>query len=460
MIQFRRRRLLQWGLFAVTAAALSPACSQRMANSNKASILVIGAGIAGLAAARELKSSGFNVIVLEGRDRIGGRIHTDRKLGIPLDLGAQWIHGINKNPIGKLARDFQLRIQPTDYDNTETYGINGKPIAETELNNAESLYEQITQQAKSRAENLDKDISIAEGIRRLFESKKLQPQLEKLVKWYFNSEIVVETGTDLETLSLWEWDEDEAFSGNDYLFPNGYDQIIQNLAKGLEIRLQQQVLEIQSDNQGVSVKTERGNFLADAAVITLPLGVLKADKIKFSPPLPENKRAAINRLDMGVLNKVGLKFPRIFWPENYDMLGYVSPQEKDFSEFLNLRRYHQVPVLVALTGGSFARSLEQLSDEAVAEKAMKLLRRVHGNSIPNPDAVVKTKWASDPFSLGSYSTVLVGGKGSDRTALAAPLGNRLFFAGEATSREYPATVHGAFLSGLREAERIRKQFIS
>ncbi|HAZ45876.1 MAG TPA: monoamine oxidase [Cyanobacteria bacterium UBA11369] len=451
-----RQRFFQLGTFA--AAAIASSCSQRVTQSNRVRVLVIGAGIAGLAAARELKSHGFEVTVLEGRDRIGGRIHTERKLGVALDLGAQWIHGINRNPIGQLARDLKLEIKPTNYDNIETYGIDGKAIADEQINNAYSLYNQIIKQAKSQAEKLNKDISIAEGIGGILASITLRSQQAKLLNWYLNSEIVVETGTDLQKLSLWEYDEEEAFSGEDYLFPGGYDQIIQNLAKGIEIKLQQQVIEIKYSNRGVAVKTDKGNFEAETAVITLPLGVLKAGNVKFNPLLPQEKITAINRLDMGVLNKVVLKFSRIFWPQNYDMLGYVSLLEKDFSEFFNWHRYTSAPILIGLTGGSFARSLESLSAPKIVENAMKLLRRSHGNSIPNPEAVIITKWASDRFCLGSYSTMPVGAKASDRIALSTPIANRLFFAGEATSKEYPATVHGAFLSGIREANRISNQF--
>ena len=221
--------------------------------------------------------------------------------------------------------------------------------------------------------------------------------------------------------------------------------------------MQQKVNAIEYGNKGVLVKTDQGNFQADAAIITLPLGVLKSGNITFSPPLPKNKQVAIDRLNMGVLNKVVLKFPRAFWQQNYDVLGYVSGQSKDFSEFLNWGHYTPAPVLIALTGGSFASSLELISETEVGERVMKLLRKLYGNSVPNPESVLRTKWGTDPFAFGSYSTVPVGSKGNYRSILAAPIGQRLFFAGEATSREYPSTVHGAFLSGIREADRITKQ---
>lgn len=453
---YKRRNFLQLSLFVGSAFAVL-GC-QEIAKSGGANILVVGAGVAGLAAARELKFKGFKVTVLEGRNRIGGRIFTDKSIGLPVDLGASWIHGINNNPIGKLARDSQIRILPTDYDNIQIYRNNGKLLGEKEIETGDSLYQRVMKQAKAMSENLDRDISVAEAVKRIANQEKLTLQQQGILQWQLNSNIIIENGTDLDRLSIWEWDEDEAFGGKDYLFPGGYDQIIQVLAKGIDIKLQQKVMAINYNDSGVLVKTDKGTFQADAIVITLPVGVLKSENITFSPPLPSRKRAAINSLDMGVLNKVVLKFPKLFWSKDYDWIGYISSMEKDFSDFLNLRRYSSLPVLIAFAGGSFARSLEGISEKEVVERVMKVLRRIYGNGIPNPDAVLRTKWASDPFTLGSYSTMPVGSKGSDRTILAEPVGKRLFFAGEATSQDYPATVHGAFLSGVREAERIAKIF--
>lgn len=422
------------------------------------SILVIGAGIAGLAAARELQSKGFKVTVLEGRNRLGGRIHTERSLGFPVDLGAAWIHGIKNNPLHKLAQEYQIPLKPTNYENFLVYGSNNKPVAETELEKGESLYTRLLDRTKSKAENLDEDISILEAVQRLLKQEKLTPQQKKLFKWFLNSEIVLESGADLEALSIWEWNEDEAFGGGDSLFPGGYDQIIQRLAKGLDIQLQQKVIAVEYGNKGVTVKSDRGTFQADAAVITLPLGVLKSGTVKFSPPLPKSKQAGIDRLAMGVLNKVVLKFPKIFWPSDRDGIGYLNPPEKELSYFLNFRHYTTAPVLIALSAGNFGRSLEAVSEKEIAEKAMIRLRQVYGNGIPNPDAVVRTRWNSDPFSVGSYSYMPVGSTSRDLSVLAEPVAGRLFFAGEATSRQYPATTHGAFLSGIRESDRISKQF--
>lgn len=423
-----------------------------------ADILIIGAGIAGLAAARYLVENGFDVTILEGRDRIGGRIYTDRTLGFPIDLGAAWIQGADENPITELAQEFQAKIIPTEFENAQVYDTDGNPLAEQQLEQGESLYEEITDEAKEMSEDLDEDISVGEAIKRLLKRRNLQPKQKNLLQWYLNSEIILESAADLEDLSIWEWNEEDAFEGGDYLFPNGYDALVQGLAEDLDIRLNHQVSAAEYGEDGVWVETNQGNFEAEAALITLPLGVLKSNTVKFSPPLPKAKQAAINRLTMGVLDKVVLKFPEAFWSEDYDMIGYLSPQYDKFLEFLNFRRYTSAPVLVSLVAGQFARSLEFLSEEEVAEQVMEQLREIHGDEIPEPEAVVKTHWATDPFSLGSYSIMPPGSTSRDREALAESVADVLFFAGEATSSDYPATVHGAFLSGIKAAEEITSEF--
>ena len=421
-------------------------------------ILIIGAGIAGLAAARHLVENEFNVTILEGRDRIGGRIYTDRTLGFPIDLGAAWIQGAEENPITELAEELQAKIIPTEFENAQVYDTEGNPLTEQQLEQGESLYEEITDEAKEMSEDLDEDISVGEAVKRLLKRKNLQPKQKNLLQWYLNSEIILESAADLENLSIWEWDEEDAFEGGDYLFPNGYDALVQGLAEDLDIRLNHQVSAVEYGEDGVWVETNQGNFEAEAALITLPLGVLKSNTVKFSPLLPKAKQAAINRLNMGVLDKIVLKFPEAFWSEDYDMIGYLSPQYDTFLEFLNFRRYTSAPVLVSLVAGQFARSLESLSEEEVAEQVMEQLREIHGDEIPEPEAVVKTHWATDPFSLGSYSIMPPGSTSRDRETLAESVADVLFFAGEATSSNYPATVHGAFLSGIQAAEEITSEF--
>ncbi|MCT7983794.1 FAD-dependent oxidoreductase [Laspinema sp. A4] len=453
---FKRRQFLQLSLFASTLG-LSLACAENRAQSSPQKVLVIGAGIAGLAAARELQGQGFQVTVLEGRDRIGGRIHTSRTLGFPVDLGASWIHGITDNPIATLAKAWQIPILPTDFDNIILYNNQGNPMSDRDFEVSYALYEEIRDRAASIAENSEQDLSLGAALQQVLAAQTLTPQQAQLIEWGFNSEFVTEFGADLESLSSWYVDEGSEFDGGDYLFPQGYDQIITRLANNLEIQLQQKVTEIRYSSSGVSVTTERESFTADAAILTLPVGVLKSGTIQFSPELPKHKQAAITRLNMGLLNKVIFKFSEQFWSQDYQRLGYLHENSPDFYEFLNGSFYSKNPVLIAFIGGSFAREIEQLSEEKIRERVLRVLRRSYGDRIPEPESMMVTRWSQDPFAFGSYSHIAVGGESSDRDILAEPIGDRLFFAGEATSRDYPATVHGAYLSGIREAKRLVKR---
>jgi monoamine oxidase len=186
----------------------------------------------------------------------------------------------------------------------------------------------------------------------------------------------------------------------------------------------------------------------------LPQGVLKAGYVSFSPPLPEAKLAAIERMRMGILNKVYLRFPRIFWPEEADMLGYIPERKGEWAEWLNIAHYTGQPVLLAFNAADYGRALEDLPDDEIVAAAMATLRTMFGNDIPEPEAALITRWGADIYSHGSYSYMPLGATPDHYDDLAEPLGERVFFAGEATSSDFPATVHGAYLSGLRAAEEI------
>jgi monoamine oxidase len=163
---------------------------------------------------------------------------------------------------------------------------------------------------------------------------------------------------------------------------------------------------------------------------------------------------AINNLGMGLLNKVYLRFPQVFWDEQSDLLDYIAQNRGEWAEWLNIYKYTGKPILLGFNAATYARQIEPLSDEMMVAAAMKTLRTIHGPSIPEPEAWLITRWASDPLAGGSYSYLPPGASPDDYDDLAEPVADRLFFAGEATSREYAATVHGAYLSGLAAAERI------
>ncbi len=416
-------------------------------------VVIIGAGMAGIAAGQHLHKSGAAVIILEARDRIGGRMWTSQTLGHPIDLGASWIHGVRGNPITKLAQKFNLNTIPTDYENLEVYDFDGRRLSvEPLLSEFWTLLDETT---VSYAEELDEDMSLATGLDQLLVDRSLNTEQRRVLDWVLALNVEANYAADIEQLSLKSYYQDEYFGGGDHFMMDGYHQIVEKLAKGLDIRLSDPVTEIDYSGETTHITTESATYKADFVIVTVPLGLLKAGSIKFTPDLPQEKQGAIDRLEMGLLNKIVLQYPNLpEWPASREVIGYASDTRGEFSTFMNLHAYNESPILMGFLGGSYALAQEDRSDEEIIAHAQRILTTIYGNQLPDPIAYLVTRWASDPFSYGSYSYVPLGADFSDYEQMGHPVANRLLFAGEATNRQYPATVHGAYLSGVREAERV------
>jgi monoamine oxidase len=236
----------------------------------------------------------------------------------------------------------------------------------------------------------------------------------------------------------------------------GFTPIVELLSKDCDIRLNTQVSRIHYVDNEIDVQTNQGNFTTEKIIITVPLGILKKRLIKFEPELSQTKLSSLDKLDMGILDSLVLKFPHVFWPTmrfgiNFCETGF------DFRFLTNLVPFYQQPILTLRIAADHAKQLENQNDDIWLDKAMQALRHFFGNHIPDPQQYIITRWGLDPFTYGSYSFIPVGATGEEHDILAEPINNKLFFAGEATHRRFPATVHGAYLSGIREAERIYSQ---
>ena len=454
-----RRDVVKLALIASGAALLVPLLLKNGGNivnspEKKEKIIVVGAGMAGLSAARILQDKGYEVMLLEARERIGGRVHTSHEWpDTPLDMGASWIHGVEGNPITALAEAVDAERIVTDYDNGILYDNEGRLLGDRGWEEVEE-YEAIIEEAIAKASQSDEDQSLMDAVRDLIDIESLSAKEQRQLNLVLNYKMEQEWAADVEVLSASYADDDEAFGGDDVVFPNGYHEIIEHVAGGLDIRLGHVVQKITYNEEGVVITTNKGTFTGDRAVITLPLGVLQRRSVQFDPPLPRAKEKAIDTLGFGVLNKLYLRFPHAFWQKEPEWIFYLSAKRGEWSEWFNLYPYIEEPILLAFHAGRFGRAVEALSDNEMVADAMMVLRNLYGDDIPNPNAWQITRWARDPFALGSYSFPAVGSNYQMREELAKPVANRLFFAGEATEPDYPSTVHGAFLSGKREAERI------
>jgi monoamine oxidase len=304
-------------------------------------------------------------------------------------------------------------------------------------------------------------ITLGDIAQQIIESEELTGITLKGFRATLSSTIESEVGEDIANLGIKGFEEDSEFTGADVVFPQGYIQLVQALSKDLDIRTKHLVQQIAYDDTGVKVTTDRGVFSGSQVIVTVPLGVLKRGSIKFSPALPEEKLAAIERLGMGALNRLVLKFPQQFWPSQPHTMAYINGNIPDrYVEFYNWQKYVQQPILAAMFSGNFSRSLSQMPKSEAIQNIMSDLRAMFGKDIPLPTATLLTQWHNDPFAYGSYSTFSINGSIQDCDRLAEPIGDRVFFAGEATYGKYIGTVHGALLSGEREASRIATKKLS
>lgn len=448
----RRHFLTLMGATCVTL----PSTGCATAPSKK--VIIIGAGVAGLTAARGLAKAGHRVIILEGRDRIGGRLHTSRLWpDIPIDLGASWIHGVHGNPVTALATEARAKTVATRYDSNLLHidpALTAMGLDDPDSDWAEAQVER----AQAWAGERNSDVSLYAALEAVSPSAKLTPPRRAQRDHYLAGNYEQEYAGPLYRLSAWHADGDKEFEGDDVLFPGGYDQIAKHLAKGLTIKTGHVVKLVEWGAKGVSVICDNGNvFPGDRVIVTVPLGVLKSGAIAFAPELPPRKAKAIDRLGMGLLNKHFLRFEKPFWPTEVDWHELVKPDPGKWSQWVSFTKATGKPVLLAFTGADTAKAVEAMDDRAILSEAMAAVRTMFGSSVPDPVAQQFTRWSRDPFALGSYSYTAVGSSPADRKALAAPeAGGALAFAGEACSADYPGTVHGALLSGQAVAQLVRE----
>jgi len=420
-------------------------------------IIIVGAGIAGLAACTRLIEHGFDAMILEARNRAGGRILIDHTMGTPLGLGASWIHGADANPITLLAKEFKANMVAVEPTKFTIFDRDGHAIPRYDIDRFNAKFEIILKKAKEFALASKTDISLSAALSGFIKPESLSPLEQDLLKskiTFFEGYI----GGNYEYLSARHWDQEEAWPGKNCFLTSTYQPILEGLLKNCPVQLNSQVREINTRENDVELVTKNSIFQADAVIVTIPLGVLKKNSITFNPPLPDDKQKAIQHLGMGIFNITAIKFPTAFWPKEPPALFFTQFDDLSIPVFLNLYHFNHQPIIVGYSGGERARRLERLPDAELIEKTMNNFKTAFGPQLPEPEAYLNTRWSIDPFSYGSYSHIPVGATGNDYNVMANPASDRLFFAGEATHSKYPSTTHGAYLSGIREAERIIKLF--
>ena len=465
-----RRNFLRLALASVATSACGGAASGSDASEQDVSgpvtgaragapLLVLGAGLSGLAAARRLKERGFtNVVVLEARDRIGGRIVTDRTTGTPFDMGAAWVHYANDptNPLLGMVKAAGLSPRVTNWDSLFAYDEVDGRITAAALASGETSIERALKDGAQKVKALkDPHVALEPILAPLLAARFAGASSERLLAFLRAYYLENEYAADLADLGAYELVTVEASTTkeHDYLV-GGYDRLLASLADGLDVRLGTVVHRVRHHVGGVTVETSRGAFSASKVIVTLPVGVLRAGGVEFEPALPTAKQDALADIGVGDFEKVVLLFDEPFWPKSPHAFGYAAATADVAPLWLNVQAVAGAPALVAMLSGHAARAASAASDEDLTARTMAQVRAMFGDASPAPRSVLRTRWHDDPFARGAYSFPGPHALDTAIRALAAPVEGRLLFAGEATHVDWYSFAHGAYLSGVRAANEV------
>ncbi len=480
------RRLLLKLLGAASASALLPGCGNSdgpllppsPGSNGVQRVVIVGAGMAGLAAANALANVGVTSIVLEARDRIGGRLWTRDLGGSPIDLGGSWIHNPMGNPMTAFASSAgvgQTAVDPTqDLAQFTLYQEESGLGSVDDVAAAFAHYDLFEAATPDLLNRLGPQASIRDAILQYVtdNSAALLPEQQRLITHVLRFiQETFDSGTwDSISLDQHVNAPTASYGGSAFGdFPDGgYVRLVHAMAANADIRLNHRVTRIAATDRGVTVsvdtvvngQTVPVSFDGSHVLVTLPLGVLKNADVAFDPPLSEPKLSAISRVGFGHFEKVALRFDQPFWtggtpPGSHFYFRSASTTEPtEFPFFLDLQKSLNLPVLVALTSGAFAQDFLTIPESAIRARIMAILREAYGNAIPEPTQVLISNWGSDEFTRGAYSYLPLGATADDMDTLAEPHGQRVLFAGEATYKQRFGYADGALSSALREVNRL------
>ncbi|MEH2481483.1 monoamine oxidase [Nitrobacteraceae bacterium AZCC 2146] len=402
-------------------------------------VAIIGAGAAGLGAARALEGSGLSVIVLEARDRIGGRAHTIMAApGIPFDLGCGWLHSADKNSFVAIAKQLNFDVDKARPPWREQSYDNAFPKQDR------SDFFQALDAFYDRAERAAENEPDAAASTCLEPGNRWNPMIDA-ISTYIN-------GVELDRVSLHDMDAYEDTEIN-WRLPSGYGALISTYGAPCPIALGAEVTLIDHSGAGVKIETSRGTLSAAKVIVTVPTNLIAHENIRFHPALPRKVEAA-RGLPLGINNKVMLAL------DDGDNLpkdaGLRGAALRTGVGSFQIRPFGR-PCIEGFFGGSFARELEDAGDGALAAQGIDEVVSLLGTDFRRKlTPLAESRWAHDPFAQGAYSAAKPGHAGA-RAMLAAPVDGRLFFAGEATSPHFFSTAHGARDSGERAATEVMAQ---
>ena len=425
-------------------------------------VVVVGAGIAGLTVANALAHGGVECVVVEARDRIGGRLHTVNLAGSPVDLGGSWIHTPVGNPMRVFAQHAGVPCRSAN-PLSELAGFDcgeGRRLSAAEVEANLSMQLEGFPEAMGRLRGqLGPDASAADGIEAFVAGAGLGPGPARRARQALRALIEAESADLAERQSLrWMWNEVE-YEGHYFgdVPVGGYRRLVEAMATGVDLRLDVDVAEVACSASGVRVRSGDGTSEEGShAVVAVPLGVLKRGVLRFSPALPPDRLAAIERLGFGRYEKVALRFDEPFWRAADIPHAMIFPRDPEAPAVWAIGQdaFGAGPVLVFQVFHSATSHILDATADDAAQWALDMLAEAIGSSCPAPAAVAVSSWANDPYSGGAYTHIPPGANPADADLLGEPIGGRLLFAGEHTQSARMAYADGAMTSGIREAKRL------
>ena len=443
-------------------AEIGPKSRGRVAEAKRdqcydADVIIVGAGVSGMACARELKRNGVkSFLILEGRNSTGGRFQSARLGDVTIELGPNWVHGTNNNPIYDLVKEIGITGKFEDPESVICRDEKGMDVTEEFLKQRRVL-----QSILSRKDGKTSSVSLR----------------EMLSRYVWRNETAIQNAAEYFSIDYMDAVPPELISGEFEGHPKsriksltdpqffitdqgGYKQLVDKLQADAidtntdKLKLNHAMQEIHWNNHGVRVITSDGKaFTSKVVILTVSTGVYQSTPNLFTPELPQWKLTALKLIKMATYTKIFLKFPYRFW-DNVEYILYAGKKRGYFSVWQSLdagsRFSSDTNILLITVTHTESFRIEKISKKEVKQEIMEVLRNVYGSNIPDPEEIVVPHWSDDKFFQGSYSYLPVNVSHKDFVAMRSNIGP-LFFAGEAFHEVYQGYIHGAYFEGINRA---------